>query len=220
MPRASPQRSDTSDDPLCSRRHLGLGGRAFRLLVLATVASFCGYVLLLPLVPLWAMRGDAGEFGAGSTTSVFMLTTVLTQLAMPWLLDHGGYRWTLSSGALLLGLPAPFLVLTTDLGALIAISGVRGIGFGMVSVAGAALAVRLVPREQIGRAAGYYGLAAGLPNLVFLSTGVWLALNVGFATVFWIAGIGPVIGAVAVVAVWLAAGEGRAEGAAEHAPEA
>ncbi|MDA8371258.1 MAG: MFS transporter [Nocardiopsaceae bacterium] len=190
------------------RSHLGLRGWAFRLLIIATATSFSSYVLLLPLVPLWATRGGAGEFGAGATTSVFMLTTVLTQLVMPWLLDHGGYRWTFAVGSLLLGLPAPLFILTTDLGGLIAISGVRGIGFGMVTVVGSALAARLVLPEQIGRAAAYYGFSVGVPIMVFLSTGVGMALSVGFVVVFWIAAIGPVIGAVAAVGVWLTGGDG------------
>ncbi|MBB4933804.1 MFS family permease [Lipingzhangella halophila] len=200
-------------------RHLGLGGRAFRLLMLATVTSFCGYVLLLPLVPLWATRGGAGELGAGLTTATFMLTTVLIQLAMPWLLNHGGYRWTFPVGALLLGGPAPLMILTMDLTALIALSAVRGVGFGMVTVAGTALAARLVRPNQIGRAAGYYGLAGGLPNLVFLPTGVWLALNIGFEAAFWTAAVGPVIGAVAAFGIWLCAGDGRPEAASGAADE-
>ncbi|TQN32720.1 putative MFS family arabinose efflux permease [Haloactinospora alba] len=181
--------------------HPGLRGWGFALLLLATVASFCGYVLLLPLVPLWAARGGASEFGAGSTTSAFMLATVLTQLAMPWLLARGGYRWTLPAGAVLLGAPAPLLLLTTDLAPLLVLSALRGVGFGMVTVAGAAMAVRLVPSSQMGRASGYYGMAVGLPNLVLLSAGVWLALHAGFSAVFWTAGLAPVLGAVAAAAI-------------------
>ncbi|MFD0775520.1 MFS transporter, partial [Streptomonospora algeriensis] len=192
------------------RSHLGLNGWAFRLLILATALAFAGFVLLLPIVPLWASRGGAGELGAGATTAVFMLTTVLTQLAMPWLLDHGGYRWTFPVGALLLGVPAPLLLATNDIAPLLAVSGVRGIGFGMATVSGSALAARLVPSEQLGRATGYYGLAVGVPNVVFLSTGVWAALNLGFATVFWVAAAGPVLGAAAAVGIWILAGNGTA----------
>ncbi|MFC4562142.1 MFS transporter [Nocardiopsis mangrovi] len=200
--------SDVRMKPGEPERHLGLTGRAFRLLVLATVATFSGYLLLLPVVPLWAARGGAGEVGAGATTAVFMLTTVVTQLAMPWLLDRGGYRWTFPAGALVLGLPAPLFLLTTDLWPLIAVSAVRGIGFGMITVVGAALAARLVPPDQIGRATGYYGFAVGIPNVVLLPFGVWLALNAGFAPVFWIAALGPALGAVAAAGIWLAAGDG------------
>ncbi|MFC3518109.1 MFS transporter [Streptomonospora nanhaiensis] len=190
--------------------HQGLRGWGFRLLVLASVLSFSGYVLLLPVVPLWAARGGAGELGAGATTAVFMGTTVLTQLAMPWLLDHGGYRWTFAVGALLLGAPAPLLAAATDLGPLLAVSALRGVGFGMVTVVGSALAARLVPPEQIGRAAGYYGMAVGLPHVLLLSGGVWAALNLGFEAVFWAAGAAPVAGALAAAGIWLLAGSGAA----------
>ncbi|MFC4867945.1 MFS transporter [Streptomonospora arabica] len=200
--------SDVRMNPPARPSHLGLHGWAFRLLVLATALTFAGFVLLLPVVPLWATRGGAGELGAGAATSVFMLTTVLTQLAMPWLLDRGGYRWTFPVGALLMGVPAPLLLATADLAPLLAVSAVRGVGFGMATVSGSALAARLVPSEQLGRAAGYYGLAVGLPNVFFLSTGVWAALNLGFATVFWAAALGPLAGAAAAAGIWLLAGDG------------
>lgn len=185
----------------------GLRGRGFGLLIMATAVSLCGFAAVLPLVPLWASRGGAGEFGAGGTTAVFMLTTVLTQLAMPWLLDHaGGYRWTFPVGSLIMGLPMPLFALTTDLGPLLAISAVRGVGFGMVTVAGTALAARLVAREQVGRATGYYGLAVGLPQIVILPGGVALALSLGFDTAFWLTGICGVVAAVLASGIWFADG--------------
>ena len=174
----------------------GLRGRGFALLILATAVGLCGFAAVLPLVPLWATRGGAGEFGAGATTAVFMLTTVLTQLAMPWLLDRArGYTWAFPVGSLIMGVPTPLFALTTDLTALIAISAVRGVGFGMVTVAGTALAARLVTKEQVGRATGYYGLAVGLPQVLILPGGVALALNVGFDTAFWLTGICGVVAA-------------------------
>lgn len=184
----------------------GLRGRGFALLIAATAVGLCGFAAVLPLVPLWATRGGAGAFGAGSTTAAFMLTTVLTQLAMPWLLDRGGYRWAFPVGALVMGLPTPLFALTADLGPLIAVSAVRGVGFGMVSVAGTALAARLVPHSQVGRATGYYGLAVGLPQVLILPGGVALALNVGFDVAFWITGLCSVAGAFLAWGVWFADG--------------
>lgn len=184
----------------------GLRGRGFALLIMATGVGLCGFAAVLPLVPLWATRGGAGEFGAGTTTAVFMLTTVLTQVAMPWLLDRGAYRWAFPVGSLIMGLPTPLFALTTDLGPLIAISAVRGIGFGMVTVAGTALAARLVPREQVGRATAYYGAAVGLPMVVILPGGVGLALNVGFGLVFWITGACGAVAAILSAGVWWADG--------------
>ncbi|GAB3743988.1 MFS transporter [Nocardiopsis nanhaiensis] len=185
----------------------GIRGRGFALLILATAVGLCGFAAVLPLVPLWASRGGAGEFGAGSTTAAFMLTTVVTQLGMPWLLDRaGGYRWAFPVGSLVMGLPMPLFALTTALGPLVAISAVRGVGFGMVTVAGTALAARLVAKEQVGRATGFYGLAVGLPQIVILPGGVALALNIGFDTAFWLTGICGVLAAVLSSGIWFADG--------------
>ncbi|GHD22843.1 MFS transporter [Nocardiopsis kunsanensis] len=184
----------------------GLRGRGFALLIAATAIGLCGFAAVLPLVPLWASRGGAGEFGAGTTTAVFMLTTVLTQLGMPWLLDRGAYRWSFPVGSLVLGLPTPLFAATADLGPLILVSAVRGIGFGMVTVAGTALAARLVPRAQVGRATGLYGLAVGLPQVVILPGGVAVALAVGFGPVFWVTGATGVIAAVLASGIWSADG--------------
>ncbi|MBR8743618.1 MFS transporter [Nocardiopsis sp. MG754419] len=195
----------------------GLKGRGFALLIMATAVGLCGFAAVLPLVPLWATRGGAGAFGAGATTAAFMLTTVLTQLGMPWLLDRAaGYQWTFPVGALIMGLPTPLFALTSDLGPLIAISAVRGIGFGMVTVAGTALAARLVNRAQVGRATGYYGLAVGLPQIVILPGGVALALRFGFDTAFWITGICGVVAAALASGILFADG-GRNRAALRNA---
>jgi MFS family permease len=183
-----------------------LRGEGFALLIAATAVGLCGFAAVLPLVPLWASRGGAGEFGAGSTTAAFMLTTVLTQLAMPWILERGGYRWAFPVGCLVMGLPTPLFAVTADLAPLIAVSAVRGVGFGMVSVAGTALAARLVRRDQVGRATGYYGLAVGLPQVLILPGGVALALQIGFDAAFWITGGLSVLGAALATGIWFADG--------------
>jgi predicted MFS family arabinose efflux permease len=169
----------------------------------ATVLAFSGYALLLPVVPLWAGRGGSGAFGAGATTAALMATTVGTQLAVPWLLRRIGHRWVLAVGSLLLGGPAPLYALSADLAPVLALSAVRGVGFGLATVAGSALVAELVPREQHGRAAGRYGLAVGLPQLVLLAAGVAVVERFGFAAVFVAGGVGPVLGALLVPAIRL-----------------
>ena len=179
----------------------GISGTSFRLMLAATAFCFSGYALLLPVVPLWVARGGSGAFGAGATTAVLMATTVATQLTVPWLLARLGHRWVLGLGSALLGLPAPLLALSPDLGPVLVLSAVRGIGFGLATVAGSALVAELVPRAQHGRAAGRYGLAVGLPQLVLLAAGVAMVDWIGFTAVFVAAGVGPVVGALLVPAI-------------------
>jgi MFS family permease len=187
----------------------GVSGLPFRLMLGATVLGFSGYSLLLPVVPLWAARGGAGALGAGATTAVLMLTTVVTQLAVPWLLVRIGHRWVLGLGVALLGAPAPLLALSAHLGPVLAVSAVRGIGFGLATVAGSALVAELVPPAQHGRAVARYGLAVGLPQLALLAAGVAVVEQLGFAVVFVAAGVGPMLGALLVPAIRVPRGEGR-----------
>lgn len=179
----------------------GLGSRSFRSMLVASFAGFGGYALLLPVVPLWASVGGASEFGAGATTGVLMLSTVGTQLAVPWLLRRFGHRAVLAAGMLLLGAPTPLYALAADLPLLLGVSLVRGIGFGLVTVTGSALIAELVKSPELGRASARYGLAAGLPQLVLLPTGVGVAGLVGFGPLFVLAGALPVMAALA--APWI-----------------
>jgi MFS family permease len=175
-----------------------ISGTAFRLMLGATVLGFGGYALLLPVVPLWAADGGAGALGAGATTGMLMATTVATQLLVPWLLVRLGYRWVLALGFLLLGAPAPLLALSSHLAPVLAICAVRGVGFGLVTVAGSALVAELAPPAQHGRAAGRYGLAVGLPQLVLMAAGLAVVDRLGFAVVFVAAGVLSLLGLLLV----------------------
>ncbi|MCE3553307.1 MFS transporter [Pseudonocardia sp. RS11V-5] len=171
---------------------------AFRLMLAVTVLGFGGHALLLPVLPLWVSRAGAGEFAAGVTTGVLMATTVATQLTVPALLRRAGYRVVLGAGLLLLGAPAPFLLLTAELGPVLLICAVRGIGFGLLTVAGSALVAELVPPAEHGRASARYGYAIGIPQLILLPLGVATVDLLGFTGVFLAAGIAPLLGAAAV----------------------
>lgn len=165
----------------------------------ATVGGFSGYALLLPVVPLWAVAGGAGETAAGATNAVFMLVTVITQLAMPWMLKRVDIRVLFAAGTVLIGAPTPLFALSAELWPLLGVSALRGIGFGLLTVTGSALVAELVPVAQRGRAAGLYGLAIGLPNVLLLPAGVWLSERVGFVPLFWVAGVLPVAAASSVL---------------------
>lgn len=178
-----------------------LRGRSFQLMLAASLVGFGGYGLLLPVVPLWAARGGAGEFGAGATTGLFMLATVGTQFAVPGLLRKLGHRMVLVLGMVLLGGPAPLYALSADLPLLLGVSLLRGVGFGLVTVAGSALIAELVAPADHGRASARYGIAVGVPQLVLLPAGVLVAEQVGFEPLFALAGALPVAGALIVLGI-------------------
>lgn len=166
---------------------------AFALVLLA----FGGFSLLLPVVPLAVVRGGGSEVVAGATTGVFMTVTVLFQLITPRITAAIGYRWVLAIGSSLLGLPSGLLAVFDGPFAVLAISGVRGAGFGMMTVAGSALVAELAPPGMLGRATSLIGLAIGISEALFLPAGLWLLDGFGLPAVAWSATAFGVVGLVA-----------------------
>ena len=123
--------------------------------VLVAVASaFAAWALLLPVVPTAVI--DAGEPAslAGLSTGVFMLATVITQIFTPKALKTFGFGWVLAASSLLLGIPAFGYMLGMDAVPLLTVSAIRGVGFGALSVAEAAIIAELVPLRLLGSATG------------------------------------------------------------------
>lgn len=173
-----------------------------RALVWMSVFGFAGYALLLPTAPLWATHGGADEGGAGLVNAVLMLATVAVQTTVPWALRRWGWRITLSTGVLLLGLPSLGLMLTDQLAWILAVSAVRGAGFAILTVCGASAVASLVDATRRGRAIGVYGLAVAAPQLFLVPSAAWIAETLDFAVVF-------VVGAAPALAVPFAAALGR-----------
>lgn len=165
---------------------------------LLSAVGFAGYATLLAVAPLWAVHGGASEAGAGLVNGVLLGATVLAQLAVPRALTAWGTGRLLAAGLLLLGAPAPLYLLADSLAWVLALSALRGIGFGILTVTGSAAAAHLVDPSRRGAAIGAYGLAVAVPNLVLLPASVPLADTLGFSSVFWIAAL-PVLG---IPAAW------------------
>ncbi len=153
-------------------------------LVVMTCAGFSGYALLLTVAPLWAVEGGASTAGSGLVNGVLLLFTVLTQLLVPRALQRFGWGPVMTGGLVLLGLPGVLLALSDGLGTILALSAVRGVGFGVLTVTGSAAVGGLVETRRRGEAIGAYGLAVAVPNLVLLPAGPWIAENAGYWVVF------------------------------------
>ncbi|MCR3718824.1 MULTISPECIES: MFS transporter [Prauserella salsuginis group] len=165
----------------------------FRLSLVATALALTGFSLLLPVVPLWAVRQGAGTFAAGAATGVFMASTVVTQLGTGLLVRRYGYRTAILAGIAFLGVPTPVLIEWSSPEGILTLSLLRGIGFGLLTVCGSALIAELLPPAAVPRGSGIYGLATGLPQLIGLPAGPWLAEHWGFVAVFLLATVLPAL---------------------------
>lgn len=129
--------------------------------------SICSLSILLPASPAWAIHGGAGSLGAGMTNAVLMIVTVLTQFMVPALTRRFSWAKVLPAGALFMGLPSLLQAVSPSLVNVLVSSGLRGVGFGIITVCCASALSYLIPLEYRGRAVGLYGLAAAGAQLIF-----------------------------------------------------
>ena len=178
---------------------------AVRSLVALTVLGFVSYSLLLSALPAHAAELGYGLTASGSVTTVLLVATVLAQAAVPGLLARLGTGPVLVLGLLAMGLPSPLYLLADDVRWFAAVSVVRGIGFAVLTVLGAVLAVQAVPPDRRGESIGIYGLAVSAPTLVAVPGGTALTLAGHFPVV-------AVLAAAPVLAVVFVPGLVRAIG--------
>lgn len=162
-------------------------------LLILTAAGFSGFSALLPVVPLWAVNGGANTAGAGLVNGVLLLATVITQPFVPRLLHRLGTGRVLAAGLALMGVPPLLFLFSDDLSWILLLSIVRGIGFGVLTVAGSTVVANLVPRAQHGAAIGAYGAAIAVPQIILIPVGPWMSESIGFWAIFTI-GTLPILG--------------------------
>lgn len=169
-------------------------------LLWATFLGFSGFAVLLPVAPLWAVHGGADEGGAGLVNGVLLLVTVLTQFTVPAMLRRFGWGPALAAGLVLLGVPSLGLIATDSLAAILGLSAVRGVGFGILTVTGSAAVAELSDPSTRGKAVGAFGLSIAGPQVVLLPLGSWVAETVDFALVFAVGAL-PLLGVPAALAL-------------------
>jgi predicted MFS family arabinose efflux permease len=159
-------------------------GRPLLAVFIASFGAMTSFYLLFSVVPLYATTAGSSELGAGLVTGALMLATVVVELAMPFLVTRFGYRLLFSTGLLLLGAPALLLTISASMMVIVTVCLLRGCGLAIIMVAGGALAASLVASDRRGETLGLYGVVVGVPSLVALPLGIWLAGHGGYAPVF------------------------------------
>lgn len=160
-----------------------LVSRALLLRFVSVIGSSLGFYLPLSVMPMFADQSGSGG-GAGLATVTLLLATVACELVTPRLIDRVGYRGALALGLTLLGAPTAVLLFSADPGLILAVSAVRGAGFAISVVAGGVVTATLIPADRRGEGLALVGIVSGVPGLLALPAGVWLAARFGYAPVF------------------------------------
>jgi predicted MFS family arabinose efflux permease len=153
-------------------------------LLVVTLCGFTSYAVEVTTAPLWATRGGADTQQAGLVTGLLMLATVAAQLTVPRQIGRLGLHGAMAAGLVLLGGGSLVYLVSDSLAPVLAVSALRGLGFATLTVGCSAALARIAPAHRLGEAAGLYGLAVALPNVLGLPAGVLLAEHAGFPVVF------------------------------------
>src|SRR5580700_3389536 len=161
----------------------------------AEFTSLTSFFLLLSVMPMLAAAAGASSSGAGLLTGSLLLGTVAAEATAAPAISRFGYRMVLAAGAVLLGAPALAMLAREPQAVMVSVSVLRGLGFGLC------------------------GLVSGVPAIVALPAGVWLAghhLAAAAAVLAAVAGLLPL-----VTIRWLPGGrEARGTAPASRMPAA
>jgi MFS family permease len=142
---------------------------------LAEFGTLTSFFLLFSVLPMLASAAGVSSSGAGLITGSLLAGTVAAEAVAATAIRRFGYRIVVGAGAVLLGLPALTLLTRQPQAVMMGVSVVRGFGFGLGGVATGALTATLLPPERRGEGLGLLGLVSGVPAIVALPAGVWLA---------------------------------------------
>jgi predicted MFS family arabinose efflux permease len=199
----------------------GAPGRLISRSMLVRFVSIAGtatsFYLLLSAVPLYARSAGASTGTAGLTTTALSLSTVAAYLVTPRLMARYGVRNILAVGLLGLGVPALALAVWANITLVMVACVIRGVGFAFICVAGGALTVSLIPPQRRGEGLALVGVVSGIPAVVALPLGVWLAGQVGYRPVFAAAGLAALAGLASVP--WLPGSRRPVGGSADLDPK-
>lgn len=173
-------------------------GRGMVGVLAASFGGVTGFHLLLSVAPLYATTGGAGAVGAGLVTGALLTTTVASELLAPRLVGGLGNRTVFAAGLLLMGLPTLALIWSAHPAAVMGVSAVRGVGFGLVVVLASTLVAELAPPSRRGEGLGLLGVVIGGPGVLALPFGVYLVGMIGYPPVFMAATVSALAGLLAV----------------------
>lgn len=179
-----------------------------RIVILIGVLTTASVSVSMASVPLWAIDRGVPTSSAPLAFSMVLLFAIATQPLVPAIAARVGPRLPLAGGLIVLGAPSLLYGMTSDLWPMLAIAAVRGIGMGLLVVAGTALIATLAPLDRRGEALGTYGFATVVLGLIGVPVGAALAQS-GLFGVVWVLAAVPLLAIPAALRVhdWHPRGE-------------
>lgn len=166
-----------------------------RAVLLASGPGFAGMFVLFAVLPVIGSQ-SMGAVGAGLATTAFMTTTVITQIFVPTLLTRLQPGVLFAASLVLLGIPSIAYLIDLPAALFLAITAIRGIGFGLLTIVSVSLAAHYADPLRQGAAQGALGLVTSLSGVATPGIGLWLLENTTRGVPVLLGVVVPLIGLV------------------------
>jgi len=151
-------------------------------------ACFFSSFLRIPIVPLYAESLGASTAQVGAINAAFMLMAGLLAIPAGLLSDRFGRRRVILGGLLVIAASSLLLYLTKTPQQMTATYLLFGIGLAAYSPSMMSYVADLAPRTHLGRAYGWYTVAANVAMMLGPATGGLLGRSLGLRAVFLVSG--------------------------------
>jgi len=158
--------------------------RDFILISLASLATFMGFQILLPTLPVYVAFLGGKESEIGLVTGFFTISAVIIRPLVGKGVDLYGRRGIYLLGLVVFALSCLAYNWTQTILALLLIRFLHGFGWGASSTAAGTIAADVIPGKRLGEGMGYYGLAATVSMAVAPAAGLYLIENFDFQVLF------------------------------------
>lgn len=166
------------------RARTALWTRDFILVILANLAVFTGFQMLMPTMPLYIKFLGGRETAMGLVTGVFTLSAVGVRPLVGWALDAVGRQVVFLLGLAVFVVSAISYTWVPSIAALLAIRVLHGLGWGCSTTAAGTIAADVIPSSRLGEGMGFFSLAATIAMAVAPALGLFLAHRSGFTPLF------------------------------------
>lgn len=159
--------------------------RDFILICLSSLATFMGFQILMPTLPVYVAFLGGKESEIGLVIGFFTISAVVVRPFVGRGVDIYGRRGIYLFGLLVFALSCLAYNWTRTVMALLMVRLLHGFGWGASSTAAGTVAADLVPRQRLGEGMGYFGLAATISMAVAPAAGLYIIERFNFSALFF-----------------------------------
>lgn len=175
--------------------------REVRILVAVAFFVALGFGIVAPALPVFARDFGVGRAAAGAVISVFAVMRIVAAFPAGLIINRIGERVVMTTGIAIVAVSSVLAGLAQNYAELITLRGIGGLGSAMFSVSALSLLIRVAPKQQRGRAMGFWQggfLIGGITGPVLGSAVTGVSIRLPF---FLYAGTLAMAGTTATIAL-------------------